>query len=557
MTLLRLELILVFVLKRNPHRKVIRIIKLLKIAGLVLALFSAPWAQTLDKFKSDLLNLTNSGQKAEAGLPRPSLLDAAVDEKSYVVGPGDILLLNLLGELNYNYQITITPEGTAFIPSVGSVQVSGLTLKQAKEKMIVKVLTRYKGVEVTVTLIGLREFVVSVVGEVQEPGIYPARASQRVVDLIYQAKGLAKGASKRNIQVKRRDGTVLWVDFEKFQRAGDYKRNPYLLEGDVIFVPVRQKEIGRLGIYGAVRLPGEFEFCPGDSLFDLIELGQGVRDDALLEEAELQRLNPDGSTQTIKLNLSELYASNPGPQNIPLQPEDRVFIRFKPNPYAQAEATILGEIKLPGSYPIQEGKTKLTDLVSLAGGFAPTASLVEAQMYRTNSANLPDSDMMRLIQASPGSLKPDEFEYLKSRQSGTPGRVSVDFVRLFQQKEFSQDRLLRDGDSVYVPAPSLVVNVAGQVVRSGLVPYSKGLSATEYVKLAGGYSGQANKGKIYLVKRGSGEWTRLGGKQEIEPGDTIWIPMRPDRNFWNTFKDIVLTVGSIATTYFVIDQATK
>jgi len=557
LTLLRLELILVFVLKRNPHRKVIRIIKLLKIAGLVLALFSAPWAQTLDKFKSDLLNLTNSGQKAEAGLPRPSLLDAAVDEKSYVVGPGDILLLNLLGELNYNYQITITPEGTAFIPSVGSVQVSGLTLKQAKEKMIVKVLTRYKGVEVTVTLIGLREFVVSVVGEVQEPGIYPARASQRVVDLIYQAKGLAKGASKRNIQVKRRDGTVLWVDFEKFQRAGDYKRNPYLLEGDVIFVPVRQKEIGRLGIYGAVRLPGEFEFCPGDSLFDLIELGQGVRDDALLEEAELQRLNPDGSTQTIKLNLSELYASNPGPQNIPLQPEDRVFIRFKPNPYAQAEATILGEIKLPGSYPIQEGKTKLTDLVSLAGGFAPTASLVEAQMYRTNSANLPDSDMMRLIQASPGSLKPDEFEYLKSRQSGTPGRVSVDFVRLFQQKEFSQDRLLRDGDSVYVPAPSLVVNVAGQVVRSGLVPYSKGLSATEYVKLAGGYSGQANKGKIYLVKRGSGEWTRLGGKQEIEPGDTIWIPMRPDRNFWNTFKDIVLTVGSIATTYFVIDQATK
>lgn len=350
---------------------------------------------------------------------------------------------------------------------------------------------------------------------------------------------------------------MLWVDLEKFERAGDYKRNPYLQEGDIIFIPVRQKEIGRVGIYGAVRLPGELEFCPGDSLFDLIELGQGVRDDALLEEAELQRFNPDGSTQTIKLNLSELYASNPGPHNIPLQPEDRVFIRFKQNPYAQAEATILGEIKLPGSYPIKEGKTKLTDLVDLAGGLTPAASLVEAQMYRTSSASLPDSAFLRLIQASPGSLKSDEFEYLKGRQRGAPGRVSVDFGRLFQQKDLSQDRLLRDGDSVYIPAPSLVVNVAGQVVRSGLVPYSEGSSVSEYVTLAGGYSGQANKGKIYLVKRGSGEWTRLGGNQKIEPGDTIWIPMKTDKSFWGTFKDIVLTVGSIATTYLVIDQATK
>ena len=535
----------------------IRHLKLLGVAGIVLFTYSLPGSQALDKFKSDLFNLSSAGQKGESKSIQQSLLDAVVDEKSYVVGPGDILLLNFLGELNYNYQITITPEGTAFIPSVGSVTVSGLTLNQAKEKMITKVLTRYKGVEVTVTLIGLREFLVSVVGEVGNPGIYTAKASQRGVDLIYSAGGLLPHASKRNIQVKRRDGTILWVDLEKFQRAGDYKRNPYLQEGDVIFIPARQNEIGRLGIYGAVRLPGEFEFCPGDSLFDLIELGQGVRDDALLEEAELQRLNPDGSAQTIKLNLSELYASNPGPHNIPLQAEDRVFIRFKPNPYAQAEATILGEIKLPGSYPIQEGKTKLTDLVSLAGGFTPKASLAETRMYRTSSANLPDNDVMKLIQASPGSLKPDEFEYLKSRQSGTPGRVSVDFVRLFQQKDFSQDRLLGDGDSVYIPAPSLVVNVAGQVVRSGLVPYSEGLSVSEYVTLAGGYSGQANQGKIYLVKRGSGEWTRLGGDQKIEPGDTIWIPMKTDKSFWNTFKDIVLTVGSIATTYLVIDQATK
>ena len=128
---------------------------------------------------------------------------------------------------------------------------------------------------------------------------------------------------------------------------------------------------------------------------------------------------------------------------------------------------------------------------------------------------------------------------------------------LFFQNDPSQDRLLQDGDYIYVPSPSLVVNVAGQVIRSGLVPYAEGSSPTAYVNQAGGFSPKADRGKIYLIKRGSKEWTRLGSKQKIEPGDIIWVPMRPDKSFWNTFKDIVLTVGSIATTYFVIDQAAK
>jgi protein involved in polysaccharide export with SLBB domain len=548
--------------QKGLKENVLRMTKVSIRGGLMfsmLALIVSPASsQSLSKYTSDLLNLSQSGQKGEVRLPERSLLDREVDPNQYVVGPGDVLQLNLLGELNYSYQITVTPEGTAIIPSIGSVAVSGLTLKETKDKIVSKVLTRYRGVDVTVTLIGLREFMVSVVGQVGKPGMYPAKASQRAVALIFESGGILSNASKRNIQIKRRDGNILWVDLEKFERAGDYKRNPYLQEGDVIFVPVRQNEVGRVGIYGAVRQPGEFEFCPGDSLYDLIELGQGLRDDAWLEEAEIIRFGPEeNKTVTLKLNLSDLYATNPGPHNLALQAEDRIFVHFKPSPYPQAEATILGLVKVPGSYPIVEGKTKLTELVNLAGGFAAGASLAEAQIYRTSLTDIPDSVFFRLIQASPGSLKPDEFAYLKSRQSGVPGRVSVDFVSLFEQNVLTQDRLLRDGDSIYIPPPSMVVNVAGQVVRSGFVPYSEGASAGQYVNLAGGYSGKADKGKIYLVKRGSGEWTRLGGKQKIEPGDAIWVPMKGDKSFWNTFKDIVLTVGSIATTYFVIDQATQ
>lgn len=515
-------------------------------------------SQTLEDFKAGLRNLPPGSQRAETKLPEQPLLDKEIDPQEYTVGPGDVLLLSILGEVNYSYQIVITPEGTAPIPSVGSVHISGLSLQEAKEKIKAKVLTSYKGVAITVTLVGLRQFLVSVVGEVTEPGMYVAQASQRAVDLIQVAKGISANASRRNIQVKRRDGRVKWVDLEKFKRAGDYKRNPYLQEGDIIFVPAEQKEISQIGIYGAVRSPGEFEFCPGDSLFDLIELGQGLRDDALLEEAEIVRFHPDGKgTYNIKLSLANLYASNPGSENIPLQAEDRLFIRFAPNPYAKAEATIRGEVKFPGTYPIQEGKSKLTDLVNLAGGLTQAASLAEAQMFRTRYFNFPDPAFLDLIKVSPDNLSQDEFEYLKSQRKSPFSRVSVDFVKLFQQQNQTQDRFLRDGDSIYIPPPSQVVNVGGQVVRSGLVPYAEGMSAKDFVNRAGGFSKQADKGKIYLIKRGTGEWTRLGGKQKIEPGDTIWVPLKPDKSFWGTFKDIVFTIGSISTTYLVIDQVTK
>ena len=522
----------------------------------ILGLSANGRSQTLESYLSDLKSAGTSTQKQTLKMEQP-VLDQVVNPHEYLVGPGDFLLLNILGEVNYSYQINITPEGTAIIPSIGSVGVAGITLAEAKERITAKVLKNYRGVDVTVTLVGLREFLVSVVGEVGKPGVYTARASQRAVDLLQQAGGLAYKASKRNIQVRKRDGSVKWVDLAKFERAGDYKRNPYLQEGDVILVPVEQTELGRVGVYGAVRKPGEFEFCPGDSLFDLIELGQGIRDDALLEEAGLIRFQPDGNSSVMKLNLSHVYASNPGPENIPLQPEDRLFIQFKPVPFAKAEATILGEVNLPGTYPIVEGKTKLSELVNMAGGFGPKASLTEAHMFRTSFASLADETYMRLIESSPNSLRPEEMEYLKIQKSGTAGKVSVDFVRLFEQNDLTQDRVLRDEDSIYVPQPSMVVNVAGQVVRSGLGPYSEKMSASDFVQEAGGFSGRADRGKIYVIKRGTGEWTRLGGKQKIEPGDTIWVPMKPDKSFWSSFKEVMVVVGSVATTYFVIDQAAK
>ncbi|MCI0530566.1 MAG: SLBB domain-containing protein [candidate division Zixibacteria bacterium] len=485
------------------------------------------------------------------------LLDQKVDPEEYHVGPGDIFFINFRGGLSDSYQSIVTPEGVLLLPVLGPVEVSGISLAGAKERIMKKIMSHYSGVEITATLIGLRRFLVPVAGDVNYPGTYPVYASQRASDAILAAGGVLDQASKRNIMLRRSDGSVRWIDLEMFERTGNRKRNPYLREGDVIFVPIQEKKFNRVGVYGAVRAPGEFEFCPGDSLFDLIELGQGLRDDAILEDAELVRQNlTESGTYSIKLDLEENFAANPGPSNMALEPGDKLLIRFASPSDKIAHATIYGEVNRPGAYLIQSDSTRLSELVNMAGGLTEFASLPEAALFRSSTAGRYDVEYERMLQVPPDRLTEDELEYIKLVKNENMGRVSADFTALFAGEKALDPRLI-DGDSVYIPSFSRMVEIVGQVVRPGLVSFSNDFSTKEYIRLAGGFSDGADQGKMFLIKGGTGEWTKPSKGRGIEAGDILWVPRKPERKFWPTVKDVLLTVGSVATTFWVVREATR
>lgn len=487
-----------------------------------------------------------------------SALEKTIDSTEYLVGPGDELTINLWGEFDVTYVLSITPEGTILIPGSGSLCVSGLSLKDAKKEIISKMSQRYRETEITVTLTNLRKFKVPVTGEVNNPGTYVASPNQRISEIIQAAGGFKSGASQRNIIVKKADGSESTADVLKFLMVGDKKKNPYVLDGEVIYVPPTEGQINTCGIYGAVKNPGEFEYLPDDSLLDLIALAQGLVVNVDLAQAEIVRFGEDNkTTQTINITLEDLILHNQRDKNIPLMPDDRVFIKAIPEYREKKQVRVSGEVVYPGVYSIEEEKDKLSDLIGWAGGFTKDASLLEAEVIRGFNLNIPDAEFERLKKIPVADMSSTEYEYFKAKSSEKAGRVACDFRKLFLDKDKTYDILLRDGDIINIPPKRKMINISGNIINPGLVNYIPDKDYHYYIERAGGFSYKARKGRVYIIKGATGKWVKAKRSVNLDPGDAIWVPEKPDRDYWKFFKDTMLVLGNAATIYLVVKQATQ
>jgi protein involved in polysaccharide export with SLBB domain len=524
------------------------------LLSLLFLLSFYPWSSAQSREYTNYQDtLVSSSREINAG---EQTLEKAVNPKEYIVGPGDVLFIVLWDEFQTNYSLKVTPEGTILIPRVGSLIVAGNSLEEVKSSVKDEVLKRYRNIDITISLLNLRKFKVSVTGSVKNPGIYSTYANERVSEIIEKAgKGLPN-SSTRNILLKRNDGSEMKVDVLRFLKTGKNDRNPYVLDGDIICVPLKDTSINIFGIYGAVKDPGEYEYFEGDSLKDLIDLAGGLTGDADISIAEIVRFSSDDKhTQSLKKDLKSLFSVNAQETDIPLMPDDRVFIRSIPDFREKKQVTLEGEVLYPGVYAINEGITRLSDLVELAGGFTKKASLDEAEMIRGFYSEEVDLEFERLKKIPVSDMKSYEYEYFKTKSREKPGRVSVDFVKLFKGKDQNEDVMLKDKDRINIPAKSLVVKVSGRVVNPGYLTYEPGKNYLYYINKTGGLSWRADKGKIKLIKGVTGEWTRPN--KNIEAGDVIWVPEKPERHYWSSIRDILTAAGSVATIYLAVREATK
>jgi protein involved in polysaccharide export with SLBB domain len=483
-----------------------------------------------------------------------SALDRVIEPEEYVVGPGDEITIMFTGKFVKRYSLKITPEGYLLIPEFGPVDIARMSLADAKDRLLRALKTRYRDVSISVLLTGVRKVKVSVSGEVENSGVYTVSAGDRVSEAIRRAGEATRFASERNIRVIR-NGKVLRADLLSFFRVGIGALNPYVQEGDAIVVPTLEQKVYRVGIYGAVRSAGNFEYSDTDHLSDLIMLGYGLKFDADSSFCELVRFEPDHvKTKTIRIELPSDDSWEDSVANVKLMPDDRVYFRSKPAFHYAAQVEIRGEVVHPGFYPIIEDSTKLSEVINRAGGFTEDASLVEARMDRKGFESIEDTDLERHLKLSANELNDVEREFLKYESADRPGRVSVDFVKIFVQDDTTYDVTLKDGDEVLVPKVSNTVRVIGNVLKPGLIEYVKGADHSYYIERSGGFGWRANEGKVRIVKSISGAIVEPGDDAAIEVGDAIVVPEERDFDWWAFIKDAGVFLANLATVYIVIDQ---
>ena len=548
-------------------------------------------AQNLPQISS-LSDLQKKAGKSTMQLPEQPEIEHAVDENEYVVGPGDVFNIIVGGQVDDEQQCMISPEGKLLLPAIGSVKIDGMTLWEAKSKVRERLKDKYRANDIQITLIQVRTFRVAVSGAVYYPGMVAVSGMNRVSDAILMAGGLIeppppfpkpdnpqkrkrsgiqtmstveisksdykaleeKIATKRNIVVRRMNGSTLKADLLKFERAGDLDANPFLADGDVIIVPTEQIKVGQVSISGALRSPGVFEYAAGDRIRDLLELAHWFAINADSNKIELARFIDNSSrVQTMEF---EFDWSNPASVeqvlDTPLLPDDRLFVRSIPKYHRKMTVEIRGEVMYPGEYPLFEGSSHLSDIIENAGGFTEEAALNASYVVRRPYEDRQDPDFDRLEYMTGLEMDRKERAYYRERAREIKGLVSSDFVALFENGDASHDVRLTDQDLIVVPGKEYFVNVVGHVKNPGLVSFHPGQKSDFYIDKTGGFNVGAWKGKVRVKKAGTGEM--LSAKRTIvEMGDMIFVPEKIERD--NIVRDIALIAAQMATVVLVIVQA--
>lgn len=312
-------------------------------------------------------------------------VESPIISETYVLMPGDKLLVTVTGGVTYSYHTWITYEGkiTVNIPQIDVVDVltvSGLTM-QAAQDTLARVMRRYfKEVNIKLTLTGLRSGIVFLTGEVENPGAYNASPVERVSQIISRAGGLSPLGSKSRIQLIRVGRLQAVVNIERFESNGDLAANPFVESGDVIYVPPVEALVtvkGAIFGRGEYRLrtsalttekermsEGIYELLPGELLFDIISRAGGITPWADLTNSYVERLvvGGNGQRKKIPVDLRKVIYEQDSLSNIAMMNSDVVVV-----PAFPTKVYVEGEVSQPSSYDYLPN-LRATEYVGMAGG---------------------------------------------------------------------------------------------------------------------------------------------------------------------------------------------
>ncbi|MFY9598541.1 MAG: SLBB domain-containing protein, partial [Dysgonamonadaceae bacterium] len=409
---------------------------------------------------------------------------------------------------------------------------------------------------------------VAIEGAVMRPGSYAIGDDIKTVgDLVKKAQGPREDAflSRALLYREKADLTpiVESVDVEALlqNRIPDIA----LRKNDRLFVPSVISLLDNFTVYvgGEVREPGTYAYADNMSIEDAIVQAGGLRESASTARIDVYRRIKKPESTTASDVTGEAFSFSlengliiSGDKSFTLEPFDQVFVRRSPGYEPQHNVSIEGEVLFGGQYAKVTKDERLSSLVERAGGLTPFAypkgarlrrQLTEEEQRRTREA------LMTKISMQGDSLMRENSKLLANVDLSYQ-YVGIDLEKALKKPGSEDDIVLREGDVLSVPIYNPTVKISGGVLYPNMVTYSKKKNLDDYVKMAGGYSRLAMKGKAFVIYMNGQVAT--GRRAKIEPGCEIVVPEKPERQPIS-LPQILGISNSIATLGLIITNLIK
>jgi len=165
---------------------------------------------------------------------------ADISDASYLIGPGDVLAIDVWKEPELSKQVSVRLDGKISLPLVNDVKAAGLTLTELRNRLTQKYRDFVEVPEVSVTVIESKSKKIYLLGKVSSPGEYVLQKKMTIVQAISLAGGLAEWADSSDVKLIRKiKGTekTFRVDYDAIVSGEDLSQNVLLQPDDTIFVP--------------------------------------------------------------------------------------------------------------------------------------------------------------------------------------------------------------------------------------------------------------------------------------------------------------------------------
>lgn len=462
------------------------------------------------------------------------IAQSAIADTAETLRPGDVLKLNVPGEVEFEQSFQVNREGNIVLPEVGQVNVANLSIEDATFFLKSVLAEEFRAIDdFNINRIE-RRLPVKVLGYVKKPGLIDLPADGNIQMALQQAGGANAGAQLDKMQINR-NGEIMPFDYKKYLDTGNFSILPKLLPLDVIFVPASPL-IGNvqmdfdaatlsasgdgaeaetaIKVFGEVLKPGVFSYKPGNTLVDMLMRAGGVTRYAGVEHI---RLINDGEPTLFDLKH---YLDTGDASRMPkITAGSTLFVPIQEEGIKTGMRTIyvMGEVFKPGAYEAQDG-TEFFDILANAGGPTRFAESRQVRIIRSNG-------------------EVDAFDL----QAYTEGLGSV------------QVPVIAPGDAIFVPektdmnekswlkiTPDRAIRVIGAVIKPGRYEWGDEMSFLDILAHAGGPTQDADISQIQVLKAGKATREKPfnlaafisdGGDFSLLPdvaaGDTIIVPEKP------------------------------
>ncbi len=455
----------------------------------------------------------------------------------YIIGAGDIIIINVWGFFEQEYQKEVEIDGSIFIPGIGKIYLAGKSFREAKKIIEDKFYKKYKNIQVSVSGGKVKTINIYILGEVKKPGAYEIPPLLNIIDILAIAGGPNKNGSLRKIEIIKSNNERKFIDIYPILIKGEKPEIFQFQTGDVVFVHPSENLVG---IVGGVRRPAIYEL-KSMKFKELLDLSGGFLPVSDTSHIQIERIEKEKGKILIDIDENEL-------NNLSLKNFDIIKV---PLISAQLfyQVSVTGAVKTQRIYGWKEG-IKISDILR-EDDLLPFAETERAEIIRI------EDGYRKIITFSPKKIFSGDNE--------------ENLILLPQDKIviYSKER------------PEKKVTVIGEVKYPGEYVIETGEKLSNVIKRAGSFTSSAYpKGIVFLretvkkqkekqiekfvkeksevLKEALKTSTNLEEKQviertlialeklaEIEPQGRIIVKLDKFEEFENSIYDILLENGDI------------